>query len=98
MEDINLDVLPNLLEPNEPLESFNIVIPPANKVYVRINEDNKIIDVASSVFIDDTTGWIYIDEGYGDKYAHAQSYYFDKPLMENGVYAYSYINGKIIEN
>ena len=69
------------------------------KVYVKVNTNNEIIEVGSSIFIQNTIGWIEIDEGYGDKYAHAQSQYFDKPLInEDGTYNYSYINGKIVEN
>ena len=68
------------------------------KVYVRINANNEIIDVGSSIFIKDLTGWIEIDSGFGDKYAHAQSQYFDKPLMnEDGTYNYKYEDGKVIE-
>ena len=67
------------------------------KVYVRINANNEIIEVGSSVFIKDLTGWIEIDSGFGDRYAHAQSQYFDKPLMnENGTYNYKYEYGRII--
>lgn len=69
------------------------------KVYMKVNTNNEIIEVGSSVFIKDTTGWIEIDEGYGDKYAHAQSQYFDKPIMnEDGTYNYSFIDDKIVEN
>lgn len=61
------------------------------KVYARVNENNEIIEVGSSIFIKDLTGWIKIDEGYGDKYAHAQSQYFDKPLRnDDGTYNYKY--------
>ena len=68
-------------------------------VYVKVNENKEIIDVGSSIFIKDLNGWIKIDEGFGDKYAHAQSQYFDKPLInENGVYNYKYINNKITIN
>ena len=68
------------------------------KVYVKVNENNEIIEVGSSIFIKDLTGWIEIDEGYGDKYAHAQSQYFEKPLMSNeGTYSYRLENEKIIE-
>lgn len=67
------------------------------KVYIKVNENNEIIKVESSIFLRDTTGWIEIDSGYGDKYAHAQSQYFDKPLInENGTYNYKYINNKIV--
>ena len=69
------------------------------KVYVKVNDKNEITEVASSIFIKDLTGWIEIDSGFGDKYAHAQSQYFDKPLInENGVYNYKYINNKITIN
>ena len=68
------------------------------KVYVKVNENNEIIDVNSDIFIDDLTGWIYIDEGYGDKYSHAQSQYFEKQLQnENGTYNYKYRNNEVVE-
>lgn len=59
------------------------------KVYAKINEKGEIIEVASSIFLADPTGYKLIDEGFGDKYAHAQSQYFDKPLMnDDGTYNY----------
>lgn len=71
------------------------------RVYVRINERDEIIEVGSSIFIADTTAWQRIDEGYGDKYAHAQSQYFSKPLMnESGKYNYKYnqLTGRVEES
>lgn len=66
------------------------------KVYVKVNENNEIIEVGSSIFIKDLTGWIEIDSGFGDKYAHAQSQYFENPLINNDSgYNYRYINGEI---
>ena len=68
------------------------------KVYIKINSNNEIVDINSEIFIKDLTNWIYIDEGYGDKYAHAQSQYFDKPLInEDGQFNYKYENSEIIE-
>lgn len=68
------------------------------KVYVKVNTNNEIIEVGSSVFIQDTTGWIEIDSGFGDKFAHAQSQYFDKPLMnDDGSYNYIFENNKVKE-
>lgn len=68
------------------------------QVYIKVNENNEIIDITSNIFITDLTEWLEIDIGFGDKYAHAQSQYFDKPLMtEDGKYVYRYENGKIIE-
>ena len=68
------------------------------KVYIKTDENNNIIDINSSVFLTDLTDWIEIDEGTGDKYAHAQGHYFDKPLMtETGIYRYQYLYKMIVE-
>lgn len=67
-------------------------------VYVHTDEDNNIIAVNSSDFINDVTGWIKIGEGVGDKYLHCQHYYFEKPtITENGVYRYKLINDVVVE-
>lgn len=69
------------------------------KVYIRVNSNNEVIDINSEIFITDLNGWIKIDEGFGDKYAHAQSQYFDKPLInEEGQFTFKYINNKITQN
>lgn len=67
-------------------------------VYIKTDENNNIIAVNSSVFLADLANWIEIDSGTGDKYAHAQGHYFNKPLTnENGIYNYKYIDGVIVE-
>ena len=67
-------------------------------VYVKTDAKNVIIDVNSSAFMDDDEGWIRIDEGWGDRYHHAQGNYLDKPMMdERGVYRYKLENGQIVE-
>lgn len=68
------------------------------KVYIKTDENNNIIAVNSSIFLSDLTDWIEVDEGTGDKYAHAQGHYFDKPLMtETGIYRYQYLYKMIVE-
>ena len=58
-------------------------------VYVKLNDNNEVVEVNSDIFIKDLTGWIKIDEGFGDRFAHAQSQYFDKPLInDEGKYNY----------
>ena len=58
-------------------------------VYVKTNTEGYITEIGSDIFIKDLTGWKKIDEGYGDRYAHAQSQYFDKPLVnDDGTYNY----------
>lgn len=67
-------------------------------VYVKPNESGYITAVNSSAFLTDTTGWVEIDRGYGDKYHHAQGNYFEKPVMTmGGAYQYKLVDGKAIE-
>ena len=67
-------------------------------VYAKPNENGYITAVNSSAFLADTTEWIEIDKGYGDKYHHAQGNYFSKPIIdENGCYCYKLVNNKPIE-
>lgn len=69
------------------------------EVYIKINESNEIIEVTSSEFLDDATGYIKIDEGFGDKYRHAQSQYFQEELINyDRSYNYKYENNKLIKN
>ena len=65
------------------------------KVYIKINEEEFITNIASSIFLKDTTDWLEIDSGFGDKFAHAQNNYFDMPLLdENGNYQIKYVKNK----
>ena len=63
-----------------------------NIVYVQVDSQNIIIAINSDAFLNNiSTEWLYLDEGYGDKYLHAQTNYFDKPLwneQEIGQYLY----------
>ena len=64
-------------------------------VYIKTGDANRITAVNSSAFLTDTTGWTQIDEGYGDKYHHAQGNYFPEPIYtEVGAYRYKLIDGK----
>lgn len=68
------------------------------QVYVRLDQHKTIIEINSSIFIEDINNWIKIDEGYGDKYCHAQGNYLPNGLIDNfGKYNYKYDNGYIIE-
>lgn len=63
-------------------------------VYVKTDEQNRIIAVNSSAFLTDTEGWTEIDSGYGDRFHHAQGNYFDKPLFdERGICRYRLVLG-----
>ena len=67
-------------------------------VYVKTDADGVITAVNSSAFLPDTTGWIEIDKGDGDRYHHAQGNYLERGLTdENGIYNYMLIGGKAVE-
>ena len=77
---------------------MNEILKEPIKVLIKTNDKDEIIEIGSSIFIKDPINYIVIDSGFGDKYAHAQSQYFDKPLInEDGRYSFKYINGKVVE-
>lgn len=67
-------------------------------VYVKTNENDYITAVDSSAFLTDTTGWVEIDRGYGDKYHHAQGNYFPESIItDGGAYRYKLADGVPVE-
>ena len=67
-------------------------------VYVKTNFNGYITAVNSSAFLTDTTDWVEIDSGYGDKYHHAQGNYFPEPIMTmGGAYRYKLVDGEVVE-
>lgn len=70
------------------------------KVYIELNEDKQITSINSEIFLsnEEMQAMTNIDEGEGDKYAHAQSQYLEKGLVdEHGRYNYKFTEGKIVE-
>lgn len=67
------------------------------KVYIQTDGENRVTAINSSAFVDGE-GWAQIDEGYTDKYHHAQGNYLDKPLTdERGVYRYKLVDGLVAQ-
>lgn len=67
-------------------------------VYVKINSSNYITAINSSAFLFDVDGWVEIDNGYGDKYHHAQNNYFSQSIMaNNGIWHYKLVDGTPVE-
>ena len=67
------------------------------KVYIQTDGENRVTAINSSAFVDGE-GWAQIDEGYTDKYHHAQGNYLDKPLTdEHGVYRYKLVDGLVAQ-
>lgn len=69
------------------------------KVYVAL-QDGYITSINSEIFLsqEEMDSMTEIDQGQGDKYAHAQSQYLEKELVdEQGRYNYKFLEGKIVE-
>ena len=72
------------------------------KVYVKLDANNSIIEINSSVFLEDTTEFVEIDTSESkenrDKYAHAQNNYLKKGLFDSQNRPnYKYIDNKVQE-
>ena len=69
------------------------------KVYVSL-QDGYITSINSEIFLsqEEMSTMTEIDKGQGDRYAHAQSQYLEKGLVdEHGRYNYKFLEGKVIE-
>ena len=66
-------------------------------VYVQTDEQGRITAVNSSAFVGEDWG-TEIDQGYGDKYHHAQGNYFPGPIYtEDGIPRYKLEGGQAVE-
>lgn len=67
-------------------------------VFIRVDEKGRVVDINSSAFLADTTGWVRIDSGRGDRYHHAQGNYLPKSIYNwLGVPIYKMVMGEIQE-
>lgn len=69
------------------------------KVYVSL-QDGYITSINSDIFLseEEVSTLTEIDQGQGDRYAHAQSQYLEKGLVdEQGRYNYKFVAGKVVE-
>ena len=69
------------------------------KVYVSL-QDGYITSINSEIFLsqEEIQAMTEIDQGQGDRYAHAQSQYLEKGLVdEHGRYNYKFVDGKVVE-
>ena len=69
------------------------------KVYVSL-QDGYITSINSDIFLseEEVSTMTEIDQGQDDKYAHAQSQYLEKGLVdEQGRYNYKFVEGKLVE-
>lgn len=68
------------------------------EVYALTDKEGRIININCLDYQPEITGWYKIDEGYGDKYHHAQGNYLPKPIRdERGIYQFKLVNGQVVE-
>lgn len=66
------------------------------KVYIKTDSNDVIAEINSDIFLASTEGYTLIDEGEGDKYAHAQGNYLEYGLMdEQGRHNYRLLDGNV---
>ena len=76
----------------------NVIAMDSYIVYIRIDDQSRVLEINSSAFLADTTGWMQIDEGWDDRYHHAQGNYLDGPLYDdNGIPRYKLDRGRVVE-
>ena len=71
---------------------------PKSRVYILLDEKERIVRVEGEYSLPgDLTGWVQIDEGYGDRYSLAQSHYLDGGLYTmQGIPRYKYEGGACV--
>lgn len=66
------------------------------KVYARVDAKGRILAINSDAFLPDTSGWVLIDEGAGDRYHHAQGNYLGLTMNDDGVPMYKLVDGVVM--
>ena len=71
---------------------------PKSRVYILLDEKERIVRIEGEYSLpSDLTGWVLIDEGYGDRYSLAQSHYLDGGLYTmQGIPRYKYEDGACV--
>ena len=71
---------------------------PKSRVYILLDEKERIVRIEGEYSLpSDLTGWVLIDEGYGDRYSLAQSHYLDGGLYTmQGIPRYKYEGGACV--
>lgn len=71
---------------------------PKSRVYVLLDSESRVLRLEGEYSLPaDLTGWMKIDEGYGDRFSLAQSHYLEKPLYDGAVPRYKLVDGKVVE-
>ena len=73
-------------------------IPNPVGVYIRIDARGNVVEINSNRFLTDTSTWLQIDAGYGDRYTHAQGNYLPGPIStDEGIPRYHWDGDTVAE-
>lgn len=68
------------------------------KVYAKVDDEGRIVEIRSDAFWRNTDGLTLLGEGWGDRYHHAQGNFLPGPLRDpRGVCRYKFVGGKVVE-
>lgn len=71
-----------------------------SKVYILVDDLNRVLRCEGGYTmgnIDNTSEWIFIDEGEGDKFNLCQSHYFPDGLFtDDGIARYKFTDGAVV--
>ena len=72
---------------------------PKSRVYVLADSTGRVTRLEGEYTLPhDLTGWVKVDEGYGDSYMLAQTHYLPHPLLtHDGLYRYKLVAGAVVE-
>lgn len=97
-EDIHESLLNSLSNPNLLINGDFKINQRRQSSYTNGYTVDRWITRSDAEFLDSIEDYIQIDEGSGDKYAHAQGNYLEKSLVdESGRYNYKFEDGKVLE-
>lgn len=67
-------------------------------VYVKVDDNGRIVAINSDAYITNFEGWQKVSEGYDDRHHHAQGNHLPLSLMDdNGAYRYKLEDGRPVE-
>lgn len=70
-----------------------------SKVYIKVDENSRILRCEGGYTIgniQNINGWIFVDEGTGDRYNLCQSHYFDRLYTADGIPRYKWDGNAVI--
>ena len=67
------------------------------QVFVKTDDEGRIVAVNSNAFLLNTAGWTQVDSGTGDRFHHAQGNYFPQTILDDrGICRYKLEEGSVV--